>query len=123
MLNRKPTPISKKPHIRMNVRRKKVLALERPPCRRYFWKTLENQRAAVTAKSELPTEAADITITAKREPVRRAVEIIWLKTDPATMKSTDLINDSNVISEKSFCVMGRVESSIEDSALTNDVRV
>jgi hypothetical protein len=75
MLNRKPTPISKNPHIKMKTRRKTVPIFDLPPRKRFFWKILENQRAPVTAKRALPAEAANMIKAANGDPVRKAVSI------------------------------------------------
>src|SRR5512139_1946460 len=117
MLNRKPTPTSKSPHIKMKTKRKTVLAFDRPPRKRFFWKTLENQRATVTAKSAFPAEAGSMIRAAIGDPVRKTVIVTWLSIEPPTTQSTDLTKDNRVISEESFRVIGKVDNNFEDSAL------
>ena len=57
----------------MKARRKTVPALDLPPRKRFFWKTLENQRAAVAAKTALITDATNITKVANGDAERQAV--------------------------------------------------
>ena len=85
MLNRKPTLTSKNPHNKMKTKRKTVLAFDRPPRKRFFWKTLENQRATVTAKSAFPAEAANMIKAANGDLVRKTVSVTWLIIEPTTM--------------------------------------
>ena len=70
MLNKKPTPIISKLHIRINMSLNDVFTFDLPPRIWFFWKILENHRAMLTANKAFIVETASIMRAAKNDPVR-----------------------------------------------------
>ncbi len=85
MLISRPTPTSRKPQIKINTKRRIVLAFDLLPLSRFFWKIRENDKAMLTAKTAFINEAASIISVAIGEAVRYATVIAWLMTEPITM--------------------------------------
>jgi hypothetical protein len=84
-LRRSPTPRSKEPHITMKTKRKTVPLFDLPPRIKFLWKTLENQRAMVTANTAFMMEATNMSKVAMGDPVKKATRNTWLTIAPTTM--------------------------------------
>ena len=68
MLNKKPTPIISKLHIRINMSLNDVFTFDLPPRIWFFWKILENHRAMLTANKAFIVETASIIRAANNDP-------------------------------------------------------
>ena len=80
-----PTPRSKRPHIRINPRRKKVFAFDTPPRIRFLLKTFENQSAIATANIWFIAAATSMINVVRGEEVKKATNTTWLTTEPKTI--------------------------------------